>query len=100
MAGDASHPLAVTVVGDAVPGPLPAGVTEVAAISGLGPAGSGDATTIVFCDLRSDEEAFALARYTAAAQHRVIPVVLAEVPDAPWSLTAQPSLRPVQPLSR
>jgi hypothetical protein len=86
--------VAVTVVGDAVPGPLPAGVTEVATVAALGPGGPGDATAIVFCAPRSDGERFALARYTAAAQHRVIPVVLADVPDAPWSFTAQPSPRP------
>jgi hypothetical protein len=96
MAGDDGHHLAVTVVGDAVPGPLPAGITGVATVSSLGsagprPASPGDATGIVFCAPRSDEETFALARYTATAQHRVIPVVLADVTDAPWSFTAHPS---------
>jgi hypothetical protein len=98
MAGDDGH-LAVTVVGDAVPGPLPAGITQVATVSSLGPAGPGETTGIVFCTPRSDEDTFALARYAAAAQHRVIPVVLADVPDASWSFTAQPSLRPSQPLA-
>jgi hypothetical protein len=99
MAGH-SGPLTVTVVGDAVRGPLPVGVTEVATVADLGPAHPGDATAIVFCAPCSDEETTALARYTAAAQHRVIPVVLADMPDAAWSFTAQPSLRPSQPQAR
>ena len=39
------------------------------------------------------EEAFALARYTNSAPHRVIPVILANLPGAPWSFTAE-SMRP------
>jgi hypothetical protein len=98
-AGEAGHRLAVTVVGEAVPKPLPAGVTEVATVAGLGPAGHGVAAGIVFCAPRTDEETLALARYAATAQHQVIPVVLADLPYAPWSFTAQLSVRPSQPLA-
>jgi hypothetical protein len=45
--------------------------------------------------LRSDEDAFALARYVASNSRRVVPVVLADLPDAPWSLLARPSQQPV-----
>jgi hypothetical protein len=103
MAEDASQQRAVVVVGGAVPGPLPAGVTEVTTISGLGQAAAADLSgtaRIVFCELHSNEEAFALARYTATAQHRVIPVVLAGLPGAAWSFTAQPSPRPGRQLAQ
>jgi hypothetical protein len=47
----------------------------------------------VFCRLRSNEDAFPLARYVASARRRVIAVALANLPDAPWSFTVQPSQR-------
>jgi hypothetical protein len=50
-------------------------------------------TELVFCRLSSDAEAFALARYMTSARRRVVPVVLADLPDAPWSFNAEPSRR-------
>jgi hypothetical protein len=94
MPGDAGHRLDVIVVGDAVPEPLPAGVTRVTSLSDLRQADSGDATRVIFCEPRSSEEAFALARHVVIAQRNAIPVVVGDLPGAPWSFTAQPSLLP------
>ena len=99
MPGDARHRVDVIVVGDAVPEPLPARVTRVTALSDLGPAGSGNATRVIFCEARSNEEALALARHIVSAQHNAIPVLLGDLPGAPWSVTAQPFLFPDQLLA-
>jgi len=50
-------------------------------------------TEMVFCALRASEDALALARYVGRSAHRVVPVVLADLPGAPWSLRvrAQPA---------
>ncbi|HUZ24175.1 MAG TPA: hypothetical protein VMV07_10475 [Streptosporangiaceae bacterium] len=91
----------VIVVGAVLPEPHPAGAAWVATVRDLGSAvtdGTDDGTEIVFCDLRSNEDAFALARYVASTQRHVVPVVLADLPDAPWSFTAHPSLRPNEAL--
>jgi hypothetical protein len=91
--------LRVVVVGSALPTPCPPGAAWVARVRDLASAataGPEDGTEIVFCELRSNEDAFALARYVASAQRRVVPVVLANLPDAPWSFTAQPSRRPAE----
>jgi hypothetical protein len=97
MPGDARRRLALTVVGDAVPEPLPAGVTRVAAIADLGQGGADHTTRVIFCRLHSNQEAYALIRHIAAGQPNVIPVVLADMRRAPWSFTAQSGLlsRPV-----
>ena len=90
-------PCVVAVVGAAVPAPHPAAVLSLASLEDLpsvSGTGTSDAIEIVFSELRSDEDAFALARYVASNQRRVVPVVLADLPDAPWSFTAQPSLLP------
>ena len=87
----------VVVVGAVVPEPHPAGVLSLASLADLtsvSGTGASDAIEIVLSELRSDDDAFALARYVASSQRRVVPVVLADLPDAPWSFTAQPSLQP------
>jgi len=87
----------VIVVGAAVPEPHPAAALSVASLEDLASVsetGADDAIEIVFSELRSDADAFALARYVASNQRRVVPVVLADLPDAPWAITAHPGLRP------
>jgi hypothetical protein len=87
----------VVVVGDVVSEPHPvaalslASLADLASISGTG---ASSAVEIVFSELRSDDDAFALARHAASSPRRVVPVVVADLPDAPWSFTAEPSLRP------
>jgi hypothetical protein len=101
LAAISGQPVIVIVVGDVLPEPFPAGAASVAELRDLASAqadGPSDAAEIVFCELRSNEDAFALARYVGSAQRRVIPVVLANLPSAPWSFTAQPSLRPSETL--
>ncbi|HMH93670.1 MAG TPA: hypothetical protein VK586_21640, partial [Streptosporangiaceae bacterium] len=53
--------------------------------------GPADGTEMIFCQLRSNDDAFALARYVSSAHRRIVPVVLADLPGAPWTFTAQPS---------
>lgn len=87
------HPSTVLVVGAALPRPLPSGSRWVETFADLKPAvsrGEDAGSEIVICELASNEEAFALARYTNSASGRVIPVILANIPDAPWSFTAEP----------
>jgi hypothetical protein len=97
MALPSDQPRVVAVVGGVIPEPHPgsalslASLGDLAAVSGTG---ASDAIEIVFSELRSDEDAFALARYVASSQRHVVPVVLADLPDAPWSFTAEPSLQP------
>ena len=94
--GPAASRAGVVVVGDAVPVPSSSGADLIASLGDLGsvrPASSDERTELVFCQLSSDDDAFLLARYVTGAGHRVIPVVLADIPDAPWSFTAQPSRR-------
>jgi hypothetical protein len=85
------------VVGDAVPAPLPPGSEWAPGPGELGsesqPAREVQAE-LVFCRLSSNEDLFPLARYVARARHRVVPLVLADLPGAPWSFTAHPSHRP------
>jgi hypothetical protein len=90
---------AVVVVGDTLPAPPPFAATWVASLHELaGPAwpppGSGDRTEVIFCRSTPKEDMLWLAGYVSRASHRVIPVVLASTPDAPWSFTAQPSRHP------
>jgi hypothetical protein len=95
VGSDPGEDRAVTIVGQALPQPLSAGarwaetLSDLASAAGDHPADDGG-TEVVFCELRSNEEAFALARYTNSATHRVVPVILANLPYAPWSLTAVP----------
>ncbi len=98
MSPVSGQPRLVIVAGAVVPEPHPAAVLslpslgDLASVSGTG---ASDAIEIVFSELRSDEDAFALARYVASNSRRVVPVVLADLPDAPWSLLARPSQQPV-----
>jgi hypothetical protein len=97
MSPVSGHSRLVIVAGAVVPEPHPAAVLslpslgDLASVSGTG---ASDAIEIVFSELRSDEDAFALARYVASNSRRVVPVVLADLPDAPWSLLARPSQQP------
>jgi len=58
-------------------------------------AGPGGEAELVFCRPGSNEDVFPLARYVAGAPYRVIPLVLADLPGAPWSFTAHPARHPV-----
>jgi hypothetical protein len=53
---------------------------------------------MVFCRSGSGDDLFPLARYVASAPSRVVPIVLGDLPDAPWSLTASPSTLPAEAL--
>jgi hypothetical protein len=100
-AGPAADRVHLAVVGDAVPAPAPPGAEWVASAAELGSrAGPGPArdTELVFCRPSSDQDVFGLARYVASARHRVVPVVLADLPGAPWSFTAHPSRDPATAL--
>jgi hypothetical protein len=90
---------AVVVVGETLPAPPPSAAVWIASLRELaGPAwpphGSGDRTEIVFCRSSPKADMLWLARYVSGSRHRVIPVILASIPDAPWSFTAQPSRHP------
>jgi hypothetical protein len=91
----------IVIVGSVLPEPYPPGAVWAAGISDLARASAAslaDRTEIVFCRLRSNDDAFALARYVSSAERRVVPVVLANLPDAPWSFTAEPSRRETEGL--
>jgi hypothetical protein len=93
MSADSGRTCAVIAVGAALPPPLPAGVAWLSSLSELGSAptdGGQDRAEVVFCELHSNEDAFALARYTNSAPGRVVPMILASLPDAPWTFTAHP----------
>jgi len=94
--GPASSRTRIVVVGDVLPAPNPPGADWIASLDDLGslpPPGADEQTELVFCRLRSNDDAFPLARYVASARRRVVPVTLANLPDAPWSFTAQLSRR-------
>jgi hypothetical protein len=82
----------VVLVGDVVPAPEPEGANQVRTLADLGPPGIDDPAPaeIVFCELRDASDAQELARYARTARHKVVPVVLADLPEAPWYLTAWP----------
>lgn len=83
--------ISVLLVGSAIPEPHPAGATSVETLRDLATASLDsppDSTDIVFCELRSNDEAFALARHVGSSRRRVVPVVLANLPGAAWSFTA------------
>jgi hypothetical protein len=92
----------VVVIGDALPAPPPSGAAWVASLRALGsarPAQSpDDGTEVIFCRSSPEEDMLWLARYVSGARRRVVPVVLASLPDAPWSFTAQPSRHPNESL--
>jgi hypothetical protein len=94
--GPAASRTRIVVAGDVLPTPNPPGANWIASLDDLGslpPLGPDKQTELVFCRLRSNEDAFPLARYVASARRRVIAVALANLPDAPWSFTVQPSQR-------
>ncbi len=93
VAAAADHPSTVIAVGAALPQPLPAGARWIQTLADLTPTvnvGVDAGPEVVFCELTSNEEAFALARYINGASRRVIPIIVANLPRAPWSFTAQP----------
>lgn len=98
--GPAADHIGVVVVGTALPPPPPLGAQWLPSVADLvrrQPRQDGKAE-MVFCRLDSGDDVFPLARYVASAPSRVIPIVLADLPDAPWSLTASPSTLPAQVL--
>jgi hypothetical protein len=99
--GPAAGRVRLVVVGDAVPLPAPPGAEWIASTAQLAPRimlGPGRDVELVFCRLSSDADVFPLARYAGGSPYRVIPVVLADLPGAPWSFTAHPSQRPARVL--
>jgi hypothetical protein len=92
--GQAGRSCILTVVGGAIAEPHPLGTSWARTLADLGtadPDHSDGMTEILITDLRSDDDAFTLARYVRAARRRVVPVVLADLPDAPWWFSAWPS---------
>jgi hypothetical protein len=91
----ASSGYTVVLVGDVLPEPLPSGAMWVASNWDLSPIpqppGPGGATEVVLSRLDSNDDAFALGRYASSSNHRVVPVVLSDLLDAPWSFTAYPN---------
>ncbi len=100
-AGPAADRVHLVVVADAVPAPAPPGAEWVASVGELGsrpvPGLTGKAE-LVFCRVMSDKEVFVLTRYVGSAPYRVVPVILADLPGAPWSFTAHPSRDPARAL--
>jgi hypothetical protein len=84
----------VVVIGNALPPPSGA-----ARIDGLGDLKSAlrgpvDDITVVFCPSSSSQDLRTLERCASDAGHPVVPVVLASLPDAPWTFTASPVPQP------
>jgi hypothetical protein len=95
--GPALDRIHMVVVGDAVPDSHPLGAEWASSVSDLGRPGRPSLdkqAELVFCRLNSSEDVVPLARYVASAPHRVVPLVLADLPGAPWSFTACLSRRP------
>jgi hypothetical protein len=89
----ADQAISVLLVGGSIPEPHPAGATSVETLSDLATAGLDSrpgSTDIVFCELRSNEDAFALVRHVSSSRHRMVPVVIGQLPGAAWSFTASP----------
>jgi hypothetical protein len=84
----------VVVIGDALVTPQAA--TSIADLRDLGPTlrGPDDGMAVVFCQLGSGQDMSTLTRCASAAGYPVVLVVLATLPDAPWSLIARPALQP------
>ena len=88
------RPISVLIVDRTIPEPHPATAISVQSLRDLTaalPDHRPDGTDIVFCELHSTEDAFALARIVGTAQHRIVPIVLGNLPGAAWSFTAYPS---------
>lgn len=98
--GPAAGHVGVVVVGSALPPPPPLGAEWLPSVADLvrrQPRQDGR-VEMVFCQLGSGDDVFPLARYVSSAPSRVVPIVLADLPDAPWSLTASPSALPAEVL--
>jgi hypothetical protein len=98
--GPAADHIGVVVVGSALPPPPPLGAEWLPSVADLvrrQPRQDGR-VEMVFCRLGSGDDVFPLARYVSSAPSRVVPIVLADLPDAPWSLTAFPSALPADAL--
>jgi hypothetical protein len=95
--GPAVDHIGVVVVGSALlPPPLGAEwLPSVADLVRRKPRQDGRAE-MVFYRPGSGDDVFPLARYVSSAPFRVVPIVLADLPDAPWSLTASPSALPAK----
>lgn len=89
----AEQAISVLLVGSSIPEPHPASAISVETLSDLATASLDSrpgSTDIVFCELRSNEDALALARHVSSSRHRMVPVVLGQLPGAAWSFTASP----------
>jgi hypothetical protein len=83
----------VLIVGRTIPEPYPATAISVQSLRDLAtarPDNGPDGADIVFCKLTSTEDAFALARHVSTSQHRVVPIIVGNLPGAAWSFTAFP----------
>lgn len=92
----ADQAIALLLVGRAIGEPHPAGVTSVATLRDLASVNLDsppDSTDIVFCELRTSEDAFVLARHVRGSRRRIVPVVVGHLPGAAWSFSAHPSPR-------
>jgi len=99
-AGPAADRVRLVVVEDALPEPAPSRAEWVVSVGELGkrraPTTAGRTqrtawkTELVFCQVRSDGDVLGLARYVASAPYRVVPIILADLPGAPWSFIAHP----------
>jgi hypothetical protein len=90
--GPAADRVRLTVVADALPEPAPPRAERVVSVGDLGGRSeprTSRKTELVFCRPRSDRDVVGLARYVTSAPYRVIPVILADLPGAPWSFTAR-----------
>ncbi len=91
----ADQAISVFLVGSTIPEPHPASATSVETLHDLATVSFDsppDATDIVFCELRSNDDAFVLARHVTNSRHHVVPIVLGHLPGAAWSFTAFPDL--------
>lgn len=92
--GPAAHRVRVVVVADALPDPVPPRaevVHDIGEIGGRPGSMMARKAELLFCRPKSDTDLLRLARYVTAASHRVVPVILADLPGAPWSFTTHPS---------
>jgi hypothetical protein len=104
--GPAADRVRLVVVADALPEPAPSRAEWVVSVGQLGecraPRTTGETertvgkTELVFCRVGSDGDVLGLARYVASAPYRVVPVVLADLPGAPWSFSTHPFRDPAR----
>lgn len=92
--GPAAHRVRVVVVADTLPEPAPPraeGVRDIGEIGGRRGSMMARKAELVFCRPKLDTDLLRLARYVTSAPYRVVPVILADLPGAPWSFTTHPS---------